>query len=294
MVKERIRAMAGNFPDFLWPEICKAAVYLLNRTPRYGLNWKTPYEKFFETPPINHHLRVYRCKTFALTTAALKKTQRLKRLSPKAWIGYLVGYSSTNLYRIWHPSVNKVFITREVHFDKECVYDGSSETLQNDLKHVSLETWEQVVNATTPGKTSTTGPLVIRDTLKVSNWDSDIGEGDNIHPPEDTIPAWRNEYNTTVFEPMLTPPETPPTCLFLASFLAAMPEQPPVRRPLITWEYAFLAAQAGKSVLDEDGRSHHPWTTALGRASITTSDRGLLVPGGSAGTIEERRSDLST
>ena len=38
VIKEMIRAMAGNFPDFLWPEISKAAVYLLNRTPRYSLN----------------------------------------------------------------------------------------------------------------------------------------------------------------------------------------------------------------------------------------------------------------
>ena len=254
VVKEKIRAMVGNFPDFLWPEICKAAVYLLNRTPRYGLEWKTPYEKFFKAPPTNHHLRVYGCKAFALTTVAKKKAQRLKRLSPRAWIGYLVGYSSTNLYRIWHPSVNKVFITRDVSFDENCVYDGSSETLQNDLKHVSLETWEKVVNATTPDKSSTTRPLITHDTLEDSDFDLDDGEDeDDTHPVEDNIPTWRDEYTTAVFDPMLTPPETPPTCLFTAAFSSAMPEQPPIGRSLQTWEYAFIAAQAGKSVLDQDG-----------------------------------------
>lgn len=43
-----------------------------------------------------------------MTTAAQKKSQRLHKLDPKAFIGYLVGYESTNIYRIWNPMLNKV------------------------------------------------------------------------------------------------------------------------------------------------------------------------------------------
>ena len=59
VIKEKLRAMAGRLPTDLWPEIAKAAVYLLNRTPRYGLKWRTPYEALFEEVPTIRHLRAY-------------------------------------------------------------------------------------------------------------------------------------------------------------------------------------------------------------------------------------------
>ena len=92
--------MVGALSDQLWPEVSSAAVYLLNRTPRYAHGWKTPYEKFFGTPPACHYLRVYRCKVFALTANAMLKRFRMKHLKPRTWIEYLVGYASTNQYRI--------------------------------------------------------------------------------------------------------------------------------------------------------------------------------------------------
>jgi hypothetical protein len=50
--------------------------------------------------PDQAHLRVYGCKAFYLTTTAQRKERRLQRADPRAWIGYLVGYNSTNIYRI--------------------------------------------------------------------------------------------------------------------------------------------------------------------------------------------------
>jgi hypothetical protein len=53
----------------------------------------------------------------------------------KAWIGYLVGYDSTNIYRIWNPVLKKVIRTRDVIFnfresrkvlsDSRCITTGS-------------------------------------------------------------------------------------------------------------------------------------------------------------------------
>lgn len=36
--------LSGRLPYALWREIIATAVYLHNRTPRYGLGWKCPYE----------------------------------------------------------------------------------------------------------------------------------------------------------------------------------------------------------------------------------------------------------
>ena len=102
----------AKFPRFLWPEVVRAAVYLYNRTPKYIYNWKSPYDRFYtrmahregvvvdRRKPDQTHLRTYGCKAYAMTTTAQKKQQRLQRLNPKAWIGFLIGYNSSNIYRI--------------------------------------------------------------------------------------------------------------------------------------------------------------------------------------------------
>ena len=69
-----------------------------------------------------------------MTTDALKKTKRLDRLKPKAWIGYLVGYDSTNIYQIWNPVFNRVIRTRDVIFDETKVFDGDIEAARLELK----------------------------------------------------------------------------------------------------------------------------------------------------------------
>ena len=38
-----------------------------------------------------------------MTSDAQKKAKQLRRLKPEAWIGYLIGYDSTNIYSIWNP-----------------------------------------------------------------------------------------------------------------------------------------------------------------------------------------------
>jgi hypothetical protein len=54
----------------------------------------------------------------------LNKTRpKLARTEPRAHIGYLVGYESINIYRIWVPGFNRVFSTRDVDFDETKFYD---------------------------------------------------------------------------------------------------------------------------------------------------------------------------
>src|SRR5208282_5442939 len=58
-------------------------------------------------------------KAYALNHHIPKK----QKLEPRAHIGYLVGYDSTNIYRIWIPSRNKVIRSRDVTFDHASLYD---------------------------------------------------------------------------------------------------------------------------------------------------------------------------
>ena len=150
VIKDKARAMrnGAHLPTHLMEEIYQAAVYLFNRTPRYTNHWKSPYECFFTeiarrtvgnpTPkmPDQRHLRAYGCKAFAMTPAALKKTNRRLRLEPRAFIGYLVGYQSSNIYRVWLPTENKVISTRDVIFNEKAIYSGNEEDLRDDVKEV--------------------------------------------------------------------------------------------------------------------------------------------------------------
>jgi hypothetical protein len=145
-VKEQLAAIrdSSKLPNALWREISKAGVYLLNRTPRKRLEWKTPFEIFHSKgdarrKPDLTNLRAYGCKAYAMTTTAMRKEQRLKRFNPKAWIGYLVGYTSSNTFRIWNPVLNKVVIMRDVIFNEEETFSGALEELRDDIRELDLD-----------------------------------------------------------------------------------------------------------------------------------------------------------
>ena len=63
----------------------------------------------------------------------------MKRFNPKAWIGFFVRYTSSNIYYIWNPLFNKIVITRDVIFDEETLFDGNMESLRDDFVKLDLE-----------------------------------------------------------------------------------------------------------------------------------------------------------
>ena len=161
VIKEKSRAMriGAKLPEFIWPEITRTAVYLYNRTPKYSFGWKSPYELFYsflaqrdglpssDRKPHQQHLKVFGCKAFAMTTDAQLKRNRRQKLNPKAWIGYLVGYNSTNIYRIWNPTTNRIIATRDVIFDENQLFNGDIQQLKDDLLHVTVEELEAILRS---------------------------------------------------------------------------------------------------------------------------------------------------
>src|SRR6266480_4398339 len=65
-----------------------------------------------------------------MTKDAQLKRNRRNKLNPRAEISYLVGYDSTNIYRIWIPHTGKVISTRDVIFDETKFFNGK----RTDLK----------------------------------------------------------------------------------------------------------------------------------------------------------------
>ncbi|KHO10663.1 hypothetical protein MAA_11714 [Metarhizium robertsii ARSEF 23] len=160
IIKTKARAMraGAKLPQYLWVEIYRCAVYLYNRTPKYIYNWRTPYERLHTIvarrdgvitegrKPYQAHLRVYGCKAFAMTPDALARRNKRQRLNPRAWIGYLVGYQSTNIYRVWNPKTGRVISTRDVIFNEDETFSGSLEQLKDDLLHISRNELNHLLN----------------------------------------------------------------------------------------------------------------------------------------------------
>ena len=130
ITKSRTMRIEAKLPANLWPEIVKAAGYISNRSPVRKLKWKTPFEAVTKTKPRFAHMHVYGCRAYPLDHHIPKKD----KLNARAHIGYLVGYDSTNIYRIWIPSRKKVIRTRDVTLNNNLLYNLTDLDIGDILK----------------------------------------------------------------------------------------------------------------------------------------------------------------
>lgn len=249
-IKAMARTMrtAARFPEEKWVEIYTAAVYLHNRIPKQRLRWQSPYEIFHTAiatrdgipqpnkKPSLAHIHNYGCRAYTMSIPALTNTERLSKLRPKAWIGYLIGYDSTNIYRIWNPKTNRVIRARDVTFNEEEFLDGSKEAFTDELLSVTTQEMETLLKR-----------CEIPSRIESLANPSSLFEEDEGLPPAPDIPPREREVGgddrlaqrlqdpvvaqkapcetdhlmrTTVTDPLLTPGSTPPpaAALVMAAF----------------------------------------------------------------------------
>lgn len=133
VVKTRSFIIGANLPSRLWNEAFNAATYIKNRTPHHQLDWKTPFEVIFKNKPTYAHMHPYGCRAYALE----HKIPRRQKMQPRAHIGYLVGYDSRNIYRIWIPSKKRVVRTRDVTFDHKSFWSADDLDIGDVLNTMS-------------------------------------------------------------------------------------------------------------------------------------------------------------
>jgi hypothetical protein len=283
VIKDKARAMrmSSKLPAELWPEITRAAVYLHNRTPRYTYNWKAPYDRFrtyviqkdgvvcSHRKPQIAHLKVYGCKAYALTTQYLKMAQRKKlRFDPKAWIGYLVGYDLTNVYRIWNPVLNKTARIRDVAFNEDELFDGNLDHLRDDLCHVKLDELSDLLTRLVQSKTPETlltdsdneNPIIggfngldeeIADVPEsTENQDLSISQLQLPSLETELVNAFEAEKN----QPYPTPPISPPAALLASVIREPENDKPPDHggTNFEVWKAAFNAGRLNQRVRIRD------------------------------------------
>ncbi|KAF4310846.1 Integrase catalytic core [Botryosphaeria dothidea] len=140
IVKARAMRIGANLPEHLWPETVLAATYIHNRIPSKVLKWKTPFELAHGIKPNVAHMRVYGCKAYALS----KTIPRSNKLQERALVGYLVGYDSTNIYRIWYPPGDRIIRSRDVSFNELSKYLPDEQEQYQEIEDVEEEPQEVI------------------------------------------------------------------------------------------------------------------------------------------------------
>ena len=156
-----------------------------------------------------------------MTTDALKKANRLKRFNPKAWIGYLIGYDSTNVYRVWNPVVNEVVRTRDVIFNEYETFSGDLQTLKDDMLKIRLDELSKLLQECTIPKESNEETQVQpaqEEYDEIRSLPEDLYEDDLV---EDEIQVHKTSRETPSgeieFQAYPTPSPTPPAAMLVAT-----------------------------------------------------------------------------
>lgn len=103
-----------KLPPALWAEAVRHSVYVLYRLPTRALTGKTPYEAWTGSKPDIGHIRVFGCLAHMRTPG-----NQMKKLDDRSVQVINLGKEpGTKGYRLFDPSSNKVYISRDVLFEE--------------------------------------------------------------------------------------------------------------------------------------------------------------------------------
>ena len=104
-IPQRARALLfeSGMPENMWGFAVETACWLYNRTPHSSLNFKTPYEKFYDKKPDLSSIKLFgsQVHVFQETVPSGRK------FAKKSKICYLVGFTNTG-YKVYDPNTKKV------------------------------------------------------------------------------------------------------------------------------------------------------------------------------------------
>ena len=95
-----------------WTESMSVAAHVLNRSPRKGLGWRTPYELLHGHVPNISYFRIFGCRAWVLNEKATAWDPKMK---PMIFVGYEQG---SKAYRLWDPKKRSIVVSAKVRFDE--------------------------------------------------------------------------------------------------------------------------------------------------------------------------------
>ena len=95
-----------------WAEAMSVAAHALNRSPRKGLDWQTPYELLCGQVPNISYLWIFGCRAWVFNEKATGWDPKMK---PMIFVGYEQG---SKAYCLWDPEKRSIVISAKVRFDE--------------------------------------------------------------------------------------------------------------------------------------------------------------------------------
>ncbi|EED18409.1 hypothetical protein TSTA_121520 [Talaromyces stipitatus ATCC 10500] len=254
--KARLMRISSRLPQDLAPEIIRAAVYSHNRMLRYNYDWESPYERFHQfiadrdgkspvsSKPQLAHLQVYGCKAYSLTTGYMKHENRLQIFNPRACIGYLVGYDSTNVYRVWNLVLNKIGKARDVTFNEDETFDDVD---VNEEEVTRSRPEARDLPSTVVNELINIGNIPTQDKALGRMPNRGFGRVITTHGPQEVD----KEEATSHWRGYPTPPPIPPAALLVASIQRPIDEVPMLIKKyesFVPWKATFIAGSRYKPI----------------------------------------------
>ncbi|CAK1360487.1 unnamed protein product [Cercospora beticola] len=105
--KVRALLLESGLPKTFWGEALEAAIFLYNRTPHSSLGFKSPYELRYNKPPNLDNIRIFGSISYYTRVKAKKLDTRAKK-------AILIGYSDSNIYKLYDLESRRVVWARDV------------------------------------------------------------------------------------------------------------------------------------------------------------------------------------
>ena len=95
-----------------WAEALMVATHILNRSPRKGLGWRTPYELLYGHIPDISYFRTFGCRAWVYNEKGKKWDAKS---IPMIFVGYETG---SKAFRLWNPATRSIVISANVSFSE--------------------------------------------------------------------------------------------------------------------------------------------------------------------------------
>ena len=158
MNKVRCMLSESGLEKKFWAEAASTAVYLINRSPSYVLEFKVPEELWTSVMPTLTEIKRFGCLAYIHSDDG--------KLNPRAKRGVFTGYpEGVKGFRVWIIDEMKITITRNVIFREDKMYKDlksddkdTSESRAQELKWLNIEMNEdrEVAESSSQGGATTT------------------------------------------------------------------------------------------------------------------------------------------
>jgi len=142
-----------------------------------------------------------------MTSEAQLGVHSRNKLNPRAWVGYLVGYDASTIYRIWNPQSGRVIRTRDVTFDEASFYEPDQEKMRLLVNQVDTVMIADLLQQDESPK----GDLALHNNLEdLALDDFDLPHSTQVAATEDMGSSREAPLDEPVTKELITPEELAP------------------------------------------------------------------------------------